>query len=178
MGKGATTIARKETMGQQTTELADMCFDLETKDGLPEGVRHVLMATTMTMEQKATRRDGGNTDTKEEGSDRRVDTKKGTRNDRRVERKKGTKNDRRVEGKMETKNDRRVETKNGRRAEGKMGTKINRRVEGNGNVIGMASDVSTGLACMLAVFLAVLTITVLGRIQLPMGRASWIYSGG
>ena len=57
MGRRATAIARKETMGQQTTELADMCFDLETKDGLLEGARHVSMATTMTTEQKATRRD-------------------------------------------------------------------------------------------------------------------------
>ena len=80
MGKGATAIARKETMGQQTTELADICFDLETKDGMPEGVRHVLMAITMTTEPKATRRDEGNKETKEEGSDRRVDKKKGTKN--------------------------------------------------------------------------------------------------
>ena len=42
----------------------------------------------------------------------------------------------------------------------------------------MASNMAAGLACMLAVFLAVLTITVLGRIQLPMGRSSWIYSDG
>ena len=78
-------------MGQQTTELADMCFDLETKDGLLEGVRHVLMATTMTTEPKATRRDEGNKETKEEGSDRRGDKKKGTKNSRQADGKMGTK---------------------------------------------------------------------------------------
>ena len=98
-------------MGQQTMELADMCFDLETKDGLLEDVRHVLMATTMTTEPKATRRDKGNKETKEEGSDRRVDKKKGTKNDRRVKSKMGTKINRRVEDKMGTKNDRRVDIK-------------------------------------------------------------------
>ena len=112
-------------MGQQTMELADMCFDLETKDGLLEDVRHVLMATTMTTEPKATRRDEGNKETKEEGSDRRVDKKKGTKNSRRAEDNMGTKINRRVEDKMETKNDRRVESNKG--------TKINRRVDNKMN---------------------------------------------
>ena len=33
----------------ETTELADMCFDLETKDGLSEGERYVLADSTTTM---------------------------------------------------------------------------------------------------------------------------------
>ena len=159
----------------KTTKLTDVCNNLEIKDGLLEGVRHVLMATTMTTEPKATRRDEGNKETKEEGSDRRVDKKKGTKNSRRADGKMGTKINRRVEdtmelkngwraeGKMGTKIDRRVETKNGRRADNteikinrrvdsKMGaTRIIRRVDENGNMIGMASNLATGMACILAV---------------------------
>ena len=37
---------------------------------------------------------------------------------------------------------------------------------------------ATGMACILAVFLAVLTITILGCIQLPTGRASLIHPDG
>ena len=202
-------------MGQQTMELADMCFDLETKDGLLEDVRHVLMTTTMT------RRDEGNKEIKEEGSDRRVDTKEGKQNDRRVEntmekesdRRVETKNSRRADGTMGTKINRRVddtmELKNGRRAEGKMETKIDRRVESksgrradyteievirrvdhklgatriirrvdeNGNDTSMTTGM-TSTQWRLAVFLAVLTITILGCIKLPTGRASLIYPDG